>query len=764
MVKPKKVDFIMVKNKITYNLVTLTFTTSIVCAFLNQTSSFLSFFSIPFFLSVCYLGLNPIVAGISFIIGFLPTFSTYKIVSAIITAVITCPVFLIGKKSKKRFGAKILFVSFISALPFLSVNDTREIIISLIQVSLCILLTPLFISSSRVLYIKRFKYKCTLEELICLSIFTVSTCSGFIHFFGFNVFRSACIFILLFSSGVFGGAKTTTVAVILAVAPSLLSLSLNYFASFTLLSLLISLFSSKYRFLSVLFAILGDLFFSVVLKLYGEFVYTDVFYAVIPASIYLFMPNQIILNLKRKAYSLSDKLLPKYAINRMRTTISGKLYEVAGVFSEMKYGLENLKNSVVSDDELFSKMADEVLISVCETCPSFTRCSQKNIPDREELIKIISIGASKNRISLIDLTKKFVSECGYVNSIIFEINELIAKYRDKVKEINDLSNGKQLITLQTGGVSSVLKNLALDFSKTLSISSEIEKTLTDALHKKGLSFLEIMVLGEGDDLEINLVVNAEEFNGNKLTSAISQALGKQMSLVSKTAISIHQFAVSLRALPMLDASFGLAVKKKNGSDLSGDTHALAKINQGCFLVALSDGMGSGNVASKTSSTAISLIESFYKAGLESNTVLQMVNKVLAISTDDNFSAIDVLTVNLFNLSCDFIKIGSPNSYVITDETIRIVEGNSLPLGILDDIKPTGVSLLIDKGVTILMVTDGISDAFGSSTDMINYLKSQKTLNPQVLADNLLNKAVELDGGSPKDDMTVLSIRIFKKAS
>ena len=333
-----------------------------------------------------------------------------------------------------------------------------------------------------------------------------------------------------------------------------------------------------------------------------------------------------------------------------------------------------------------------------------------------------------------------------------------------MKEITDISSGKELITMQTDGVSGVLKNMALDFSKSLSYIGETEKIVGESLHKKGITFLEIMALGDDDGVEINLIINPDELNVTKLSLAVSEALGKKMNVVSKTPISINLCAVTLRPAPLLDAAFGLAVQKKNGSTLSGDTHALTKIDEGTFLIALSDGMGSGYQASQTSSTAISLIESFYKAGLESKVILGMVNKVLALNTDDNFSAIDVLSVDLFSKNGDFIKIGSPASYLITEESIQIIEGNSLPLGILDDLSPTGVSIPIDEGATVLMVTDGISDAFGSSTDLIDYLKTLKTLNPQRLADDLLSKAVLLENGTPKDDMTVLAVRIFKKAS
>ena len=142
----------------------------------------------------------------------------------------------------------------------------------------------------------------------------------------------------------------------------------------------------------------------------------------------------------------------------------------------------------------------------------------------------------------------------------------------------------------------------------------------------------------------------------------------------------------------------------------------------------------------------------------------MVNKVLALNTDDNFSAMDILTVNLFNLNCDFIKIGAPYSFILTDDSIKIIEGSSLPLGILDDMTPTGCSTLLTEGSTVIMVTDGVSDAFSSSTDFIEFLRTLDNKNPQLIADNILKRALNIEKDTPKDDMTVLAIRIFKKVS
>ena len=751
-------------KKITYNSVLKTIFSSFLCLALNAIGYGSSFLSVPILLALNYLGVSPLISGLAFILGFIPFFSINKLVCAGITTILICPIFALMKKKKVPINGKIIPLSLLAVIPFATLSDYSEIVYVILQSVLCMILTPVFILALRVLYIKRFKYECRNEELICFAIFGICFSLGFINFFGFDVFRTTALFILLCVPFIFGSGAGLITAGVLSVAPSTITLSYEYFAYFVCISLSTLIFYKKSKFLSGLVCIFCDLLFIAVFKMNGQFIYTDILYSVIPTSLFLFMPNALFYSLKDKADGVNVKLLPRHAINRMRLSISGKLYEVAGVFSEMKEGFEKLKSTVTSDEELFGRMADEVMINVCENCPSFLRCTQKGMPDRIELMKTISVGVAKNRISLIDLTKKFAENCGYVNSVIFEINSLIGKYREKVKEINDLSSGKELITMQSGGISGVLKNLAFDFSKTLSSVSEAEKAVVHSLRKNGVRVSEVMVLGEGDDLEVSLVLSNDDLCVSKVVDAVSNAVEKRMSITSKTCFSINTLAISLSPAPMLDASFGLASCKKTGSSSSGDTHSLTKLNEGSFLIALSDGMGSGSMASKTSTTAISLIESFYKAGLESNTILSMVNKVLAINTDDNFSAIDILTINLFDLSGDFIKIGSPGSYIITNDSVRIVEGGSLPLGILDDIKPTGIKIPLTEGCTILMVTDGISDAFGSSTDLISYLKSVKSLNPQSLADNLLEKALSLENNQPKDDMTALCVRIFKKAS
>lgn len=64
---------------------------------------------------------------------------------------------------------------------------------------------------------------------------------------------------------------------------------------------------------------------------------------------------------------------------------------------------------------------------------------------------------------------------------------------------------------------------------------------------------------------------------------------------------------------------------------------------------------------------------------------------------------------------------------------------------------------------VVFMSDGITSAFPSSTELYEFLQELKPLNPQNLADKILAGALEKAGHAVSDDMTVLCTRIFDNA-
>ena len=53
----------------------------------------------------------------------------------------------------------------------------------------------------------------------------------------------------------------------------------------------------------------------------------------------------------------------------------------------------------------------------------------------------------------------------------------------------------------------------------------------------------------------------------------------------------------------------------------------------------------------------------------------------------------------------------------------------------------------------------MTDAFGSSADIADFLASLSPRNPQALCDSLITEALARSGGA-KDDMTAVAARLF----
>ena len=90
----------------------------------------------------------------------------------------------------------------------------------------------------------------------------------------------------------------------------------------------------------------------------------------------------------------------------------------------------------------------------------------------------------------------------------------------------------------------------------------------------------------------------------------------------------------------------------------------------------------------------------------------------------------------------------------------MIEGSSLPLGILNELKPAVCTEPVSAGDVILFLSDGITDAFGSATDFADFLVATSISNPQKLADKILDEALYLYGGKACDDMTVVACKIY----
>ena len=374
------------------------------------------------------------------------------------------------------------------------------------------------------------------------------------------------------------------------------------------------------------------------------------------------------------------------------------------------------------------------------------------------LNRLIRVGRAKNKASLVDLPADLAQKCANVSGILYTLNRSLEQDARRSAAKKTEREGRLLLARQAHGVSEIMRGLALAESEEYALS-ENEDALARTLQEYGILSSEIFVYGEGGTLTVSMTLE-ENAPVRKVCLAAGEALGVPLSLSEKLPLSHGRACYVLKRRPRFDACFGVAACPKYGENMSGDTHSILKLDERRFLVALSDGMGSGDAARDVSSRTLSLMESFYKTGMPSDTVLATVNSLISCSADERFSCLDLAAVDLDDGHADVVKIGSPAAFLLTDDQLKVLEGRSLPMGALDAVHPATLQIDIRENEFLLFMSDGVSSAFGSSADLCAYLGALRPLNPQALAENVLAAALaRSENGRAGDDMTVLAVKL-----
>lgn len=707
-----------------------------------------------------YVGANPLLtAALCFAPYILSADLTVIAVAAFGSVVLGGAFFAFGKIGRKPKFDLALYVAF-AAAPYAPFGKSFDLPTRIALVAVTTVLAYIFISGARVWLVKRLKYKLSVDELLSAAVILAATGYGLVNVFGETPWKCLSVFVILFSTALAPYGYAVYVATALSLPLAFHSLSFTPIAIFAVYAAVAAAFGSFSRLLSAI-AIAGTELLLYFFTAAYEGIGYEVLFILLPVTVFAFFPTKYFDRVRADLRVYRSPALGRAAINRSRAALSGKLYEIAGVFDEMNGSVETLRKSAPTEREIKRALVEKTISSACSECPSREKCSAKGVPYESDVEKTVSLGMAKGKINLVDLPKTLSDSCDFEGDFVAAANCAVAAYLKRAAEESIAEKGRELLACQSSAIAQALKKLALPLAMQAEYDSALEDKIASSLAACGVGVAEISVY-QSAETEIDMVVPSSAANKAFFIKAIDETTGYKSVIVNKTNLSSDLTALTLRRAPLLDAAFGVAQKVKDGEKASGDTHSVTKISEREFLFALSDGMGSGKDAERTSSAATSLIETFYRAGLGSESVLKIVNKLLSYSRDDNFTATDICIVDLVGGEADFIKIGSPYSFVITSDSVKIIEGNSLPLGILDEMNPTVCRTTLKAGDVVLFVSDGISDAFGSAADIIDFLSTERALNPKVLADNVLNKALSLTFGEARDDMTAFCVRLFER--
>lgn len=233
-------------------------------------------------------------------------------------------------------------------------------------------------------------------------------------------------------------------------------------------------------------------------------------------------------------------------------------------------------------------------------------------------------------------------------------------------------------------------------------------------------------------------------------------------------------------------STGTASMTKAGEAVSGDNYSFLQGRNGRMTALLSDGVGSGEEACRDSGHLIDLAEKYLETGFDKKQTLGILEGIMMGNAMENrMPTLDLCEIDLHTGECEFIKLGSAPTLIKYDRLMDEIVSDNLLLGYekLENVAVTSRQLKEDN--YIFMMTDGVSDYFKEEQRkelFARMLGSKGYSDPTVLANYILNKAVELSGRDQsrksdkdghvgksgvvladdiriRDDMTVLVLKI-----
>lgn len=745
--------------------------------FLNFTMKNFEPFSLALFAAALACGFNPlacaglyILAGcFGFASGGIP-FAVFAVQGALLGGI-----FLFYERTRRAMKAELALYLLLAATLFFWLfgafvyNDyLRAAIVAAVIFIFCFV----FIGAMRCILVRAGKMRLAPDDLVYTAAAAAALGVGLFNCAGNYVYEAVAIFGILLACGLLRNGNAAFCALVLSLPPAICESvaaaapQLVVCAEYVLYAALALAFLRAGKLPAVLAVFLADVAVRYLTDFYnaenaaGAFAsaafYLTMLVPLIPCLLFALLPEKLLDKCAARMRRFGERQLTRESINRNRAMIGERLFEVSAAFREIEATFSALDDETENDEARRRFMLEEMEREVCAGCEHAGECDQAA---REEgLRRLVDVGCGKGKVNLIDLPSDLASACRNPSALLFSLNKLLAEYRRHAIDEENAAAGRKLLADQAHAVAEMLKHLALSQSAPVGKHIEAERELRNALASAGIACEEVFIGGEMPDIYITAAGN---ISAAAIRTAAERALGIPLILSSKSALNAEKYCYFFRKKPAFDAAFGIASRTKDGESACGDTHSVIKIDERTFLCALSDGMGSGPHARRISDTSLSLIESFYRAGLAGDAVLSTVNRLLAFGREENFACIDTAAVDLDSGRADIVKIGSPLAFLLTETQTEILESESLPLGILDAVRPTVLSRELNDGDVLVFLSDGITAAFGSSADIADFLGTMRLSNPQAVADDLLAGALKRTGGIAPDDMTVLAVRILR---
>ena len=488
-----------------------------------------------------------------------------------------------------------------------------------------------------------------------------------------------------------------------------------------------------------------------------EFIGNSKFLPVVPNGA-LNKSKQVAENLTHVSEAIKEMATSYRGVEDSEIKIQDEIDSNRKIFvTELLNNLESYKDNMLYDD--LSNPEGEIVKEI------FEYLVDKQEIDRKALLEIFAkcnsyiVGFDDKDISR--YLEDNISQIIHVINISYKVSKNDFIWIKKVEQ-NKKNMGKQLTE-----VSKAIKNMAKDLEEETEKEKDFQNEkmqIIELLKQKDIPVEEISINKE-DRFFVTIYAREilETAKLELIQKLISQVLNEKIVLNDEASLGTRYLYLSDDKYEM---AIGNSMATKSKSEVTGDSILNIRLKDGKYLVALSDGMGTGTQARKSSMQALKLLENLLLSGFDKKTSLNLINSALINQNEETFATLDIAIVDLYKGNIEFIKSAACPSYIKNNRRVQIIKANSLPTGVVEKGNIQTLDYDLNSGDILLMCTDGILDAnieYKNKELWLRYLLEDiETNNTQKIADLILNEAIDNNFGVIKDDMSVIVCKFIKR--
>lgn len=402
-----------------------------------------------------------------------------------------------------------------------------------------------------------------------------------------------------------------------------------------------------------------------------------------------------------------------------------------------------------------TEISEKIRHGFCEKCPMSPICLETERAKTELALNDLVADVTTGSYTQSDAIPLYLSEhCIRLK----ELTEHVVKVcQNQLSIAPVIPETKTSTLISYSSCADLLSSVAEASERELVFDKDAEKNVRSALHKTGISFSAVSVIGVTRKTVYlyGAKPSAVKSAKKEILAELTRIFGIKMELKEHSDASTTVFSPAKR----LTTETFVALSAKEGEAVCGDSALTFNDGRNFFYALLSDGMGSGDAALRSSTLVTSLIKNLLIGGIEQRLAVRLSSEALSRDGAECFSTVDLLRLDLVSGKATVTKSFACPTYVLHSGSVYRCDAQSMPIGITKQVSPYETDFVLSDGDTVIMLSDGISDCPENELRISDVIGLGTHLSAKDLAERILERAIEINGKS--DDMSALVVKILK---